>query len=169
MQLHNVRNEKKGKHIEYTFSSDADELLKEWYDKDYYAEYDNDIVDAAAQRIDENARKLALLYAVLENDVEDLNIHADQLHSAIVVGEYWKATAMQLFGKFGFTKEARSEMKLVEILEQKNYTKRELQQKIGGHMSADEFNKAIDALLKSERIRWVADKENRKVRKLTFL
>lgn len=166
MQLHNVRNEKKGKHIEYSFSGDVDELLREWYEKDYYAEYDNDIVDAAAQRIDENVRKLALLYAVLENDVDDLNIHADQLHSAIVVGEYWKAIAIKLFSKFGFTKEARAEMKILELLEQGNRTKREIQLRIGGNISANEFNKAIDGLLKAERISWIKGSRTKQLKLL---
>jgi len=161
MKLHHVRNEKKGGHTEYTFSDEADNILKEWYEKNYYAEYDHDIVDAAAQRIDENVRKLALLYAVLENDVDDLNIHADQLQAAITVGEYWQTTVTQIFSKFGFSKTARAEMKIIELLEQANHTKREIQLKIGGNMSASEINQAIEALVKAERINRIAEKGSR--------
>jgi hypothetical protein len=168
MKLHRVRDEKKGGHVEYTFSGETDKLLKEWYDKDYYAKYENEIVDAAIQRIDENVRKLALLYAVLENDTGDLNIHIDQLRAAIAVGEYWKASATQLFGLFGFSQAARSEMKIVELLEQRNHTKREIQRKIGGNMSASEINQTIEALVKAERIKWIKEKGN-KTKQLTLL
>jgi hypothetical protein len=168
MKLHRVRDEKKGGHVKYTFSGETDELLKEWYDKDYYAKYENEIIDAAVQRIDENVRKLALLYAVLENDTNDLSIHADQLRAAIAVGEYWKSSATRLFGLFGFSQAARSEMKIIELLEQRNHTKREIQQKIGGNMSASEFNQTIEALVKAERIKWIKEKGN-KTKQLTLL
>jgi len=161
MKLHNVRSEKKGRHTEYVFSGEADEVLKEWYEKNYYAEHENEIVDAAVQRIDENVRKLALLYAVLENDADDLNIHTDQLRAAIATGEYWKASATQLFGRFGFSKAARAEMKILELLKQGDLTKREIQLKIGGNMSASEINQAIEALVKAERINWIAKKGSR--------
>lgn len=168
MKLHRVRDEKKGGHVEYTLAGEADDLLKEWYDKDYYAKYENEIVDASIQRIDENVRKLALLYAVLENDTGDLNIHIDQLRAAITVGEYWKASATRLFGLFGFSQAARSEMKIIELLEQRNHTKREIQRKIGGNMSASEINQAIEALVKAERINWMKEKGN-KTKQLTLL
>jgi DNA primase len=168
MKLHGVRDEKKGGHVKYTFSGETDKLLKEWYDKDYYAKYENEIIDAAIQRIDENVRKLALLYAILENDTDDLNIHTDQLRAAITVGEYWKASATRLFGLFGFSQAARSEMKIIELLEQRNHTKREIQQKIGGNMSASEFNQTIEALVKAERIEWIKEKGN-KTKQLTLL
>lgn len=168
MKLHHVRNEKKGGHTEYTFSDEADDFLREWYEKNYYAEYENEIVDAAAQRIDENVRKLALLYAVLENDTGDLNIHLDQLRAAITVGEYWQTTVTQIFSKFGFSKIARAEMKIIELLEQANHTKREIQRRIGGNMSASEINQSIEALLKAERIRWIKEKGN-STKRLTLL
>lgn len=168
MKLHRVRDEKKGGHVKYTFSGETDKLLKEWYDKDYYAKYENEIIDAAVQRIDENVRKLALLYAVLENDTGDLSIQTDQLRAAIAVGEYWKASATRLFGLFGFSQAARSEIKIIELLEQRNHTKREIQQKIGGNMSASEFNQTIEALVKAERIKWIKEKGN-KTKQLTLL
>lgn len=168
MKLHRVRDEKKGGHVKYTFSGETDKLLEEWYNKDYHTKYESEIVDAAVQRIDENVRKLALLYAVLENDTDDLNIHTDQLRVAIMVGEYWKASATRLFGLFGFSQAARAEMKIVELLEQRNHTKREIQRRIGGNMSASEINQTIEALVKAERIKWMKEKGN-KTKQLTLL
>ena len=172
MRLRSIRKayEDRGKQqLEYQFSFDAQLILEKWYKERWYKDYPSEVIKAAIQRIDENVRKLALLYAVLENDADSLTIHADQLQAAIAVGEYWEAVATQLFSKFGFSKTARMEAYVVELLANQNYTKRELQQRIGGNMSADEFNRAIDALLKSERIGWTQDKVNKKVKRLILL
>jgi hypothetical protein len=172
MRLRSMRKayEDRGKQqLEYQFSFDAQFILEKWYNERWYKDYPSEVIKAAVQRIDENVRKLALLYAILENDEGNLTIHADQLQAAIAVGKYWEAVATQLFSKFGFSKTARMEAYVVELLEKQSYTKRELQQRIGGNMSADEFNRAIDALLKSERIGWTQDKTNKKVKRLILL
>lgn len=170
MKLQRIRQdyEERGKcQVKYQFSIEAKPILKDWYDECYYREYPSEMIAAATQRIDENVRKLALLYAVLENEFGDLTIHADQLQAAITVGRYWEQTAMRLFGKFGFTKEARNEQRIIEALEQKEYTKRDLQQHFGSSMSAKEFNDIVDALLKSDQIHWKADKTNKRQKLLT--
>jgi len=170
MKLQRIRQayEERGKcQVKYQFSTEAKPILKDWYDERYYREYPSEMIAAAIQRIDENVRKLALLYAVLENEFDDLTIHADQLQAAITVGGYWEQTATRLFGKFGFTKEARNEQRIIEALEQKEYTKRALQRHFGSSMSAKEFNDAVDALLKSDRIYWKADKTNKRQKLLT--
>jgi hypothetical protein len=158
MKLHNIRDEKKGGHIEYTFSDEADNILKEWYEKNYYAEYENEIVDAAAQRIDENVRKLALLYAVLENDTGDLNIHSDQLCAAITVGEYWQTTATQLFRRFGFSKEARNEMRVMEAISSEPLMKRDLSRQVCSELSAKQLDAIIKSLVSTERAQWINEK-----------
>jgi hypothetical protein len=158
MKLHNVRDEKKSRHIEYTFSDEADEFLREWYEKNYYAEYENEIVDAAVQRIDENVRKLALLYAVLENDANDLNIHIDQLQAAIAVGEYWQTTATQIFRKFGFSKEARNEMRVMEAISSEPLTKRELSRQVCSELSAKQLDAIVKSLVSTERALWISEK-----------
>jgi len=126
-QLHDIRTAKAGKHVKYAFSTEADAILKDWYEKNYHTEYDSEIVDAAVQRVDENMRKLALLYAVLENAPDDMEIHTEQLQAAISVGEYWEATAIALFSKFGANKAARAEMRIIEWLEKGDLPKRNLQ------------------------------------------
>jgi hypothetical protein len=152
LKLHDVREHIKGQHIEYTFDQKADAVLTEWYNEEYYRQYESEIVDAAVQRIDENTRKLALLYAILENDFDDTEIHVDQLRSAISVGEYWKQCAKTLFSKFGGSKQIRNEQRILELLECQDWTRRDLQQYLGGNMSADNFNKSIKALMGAGRI-----------------
>ena len=171
IKLQGIRKayEERGKQqLKYQFSTEAKPILKDWYVERYYQEYPSEVIASATQRIDENVRKLALLYAVLENDDGDLSIHANQLKTAITVGEYWEQTATRLFGKFGFTKDARTERRIVEVLERNDYTKRDLQQHFGGSMSAKEFNQTIKSLLESERIRWIPDKSNKRKKLLTI-
>ncbi|MEK7396685.1 MAG: toprim domain-containing protein, partial [Candidatus Poribacteria bacterium] len=155
LKLHRVRDEKKGGHVEYTFAGETDKLLKEWYDKDYYAKYENEIVDAAIQRIDENVRKLALLYAVLENDTDDLNIHTDQLHAAIAVGEYWKSSATRLFGLFGFSQEVRHEIKIIEALSKRRLTQRDLHKLTSNNLTAKQLDAIVKSLVSVGRAVWI--------------
>ena len=161
-QLHEIRNAKFGKHVKYTFSQKADAILKDWYDQNYYAEYESEIVEAAVQRVDENMRKLSLLYAVLENEIHDTEIHSDQLEAALEVGKYWEAATIEIFGKFGFSKQSRSEMRMLEVIKEKRRTKRELQQRLGGVMSAAEFNQTLDALVKAERIGFLISQDKKR-------
>ena len=170
MKLQGIRRaykERGGHQLKYQFSAEAKPILEAWYIERYNREYPSEVIAAATQRIDENVRKLALLYAVLENEPDDLNIHADQLQAAIKVGGYWEQTATQLFGKFGFSKAARNEQRIIEALERKDYTKRGLQQHFGSSISAKDLNDAVDALLKADRIHWKADKTNKRQKLLT--
>lgn len=156
-RLHEIRKAKAGKHEKFSFSNEADAILEKWYLENYYTEYDSEIVDAAVQRIDENIRKLALLYAVLENEPNDTEIKEDQLQAAIAVGKYWEVTAIEIFGKFGASKNVRNDMKLLEVIKEKPRTRRELQQRLGPVLSADEFNKTLGALFKAERLKLMPD------------
>jgi len=153
-QLHKIRAAKSGKHEKYTFSQKADAILKEWYEQNYYTEYESEIVDAVVQRVDENVRKLALLYAVLENEPDDTEIHTEQLQAAMSVGEYWEATAIEIFSKFGATRTTRDEMRIIEALRKTNkpITRRTLHQKFGSSMSAKQLNDALKNLVTMERI-----------------
>lgn len=155
MKLQGIRRayEERGKHqLKYQFSTASKPILEGWYIERYNREYPSEVIAAATQRIDENVRKLALLYAVLENEPDDLTIHADQLEAAIKVGKYWEQTATRLFGKFGGSKQIRNEQRIVELLENQNWIRRDLQQYLGGNMSADDFNKSIKALMSAGRV-----------------
>lgn len=161
-RLHDIRESRKDKQVEYTFSAEAIPILESWYDENYYAEHENELIDDAIQRIDENVRKLALLYALLENETHDAEIHTDQLQAAIEVGEYWKETVVEIFGNFGFSKQARSEIRLLELIQKNQFTKRELQIRIGGNMSASEFNRNLKALIEAGRVLYATDPNNKK-------
>jgi len=160
-------------HVEYTFSDASDALLKEWYDNNYYTEYDSDIVSAASQRIDENVRKLALLYAVLENNPDNIEIHADQLQAAIAVGKYWEATVMEIFGKFGTSRATRSEIKILELLSRKSITKRDLHQSLSGSITAKQLDESLRHLLSVERVKIInedyVDKAGKKRRRKLYV
>lgn len=165
MKLQGIRRayEERGKRqLKYQFSAEAKPILEDWYIERYYRDYPSEVIAAATQRIDENVRKLALLYAVLENEPDDLTIHADQLQAAVAVGEYWEQTATRLFGKFGFTKGARNERRIIELLERKDHTRREIQQHFGGSMEAKELNQTLSALMQAETIRKARRKEGKR-------
>ena len=172
-RLHEIRKSRKGMHVEYTFSDASDALLKEWYDNNYYTEYDSDIVSAASQRIDENVRKLALLYAVLENNPDNIEIHADQLQAAIAVGKYWEATVMEIFGKFGTSRATRSEIKILELLSRKSITKRDLHQSLSGSITAKQLDESLRHLLSVERVKIInedyVDKAGKKRRRKLYV
>jgi len=157
-KLHEIRKAKAGKHEEFTFSNEADTILKEWYIKNYYVEYDSEIVDAAVQRVDENLRKLSLLYAVLENEPNDTEIKADQLQAAIAVGKYWETTAIEIFGKFGATPATRSEVKILEILSGKPLAKSEIHLKMSGVITAKQIDEMLKHLISVGRVAVITDK-----------
>ena len=119
MELQGIRHtyENRGKQqLKYQFDTEAQAILEKWYTERWYTKYPSEVIAASVQRIDENVRKLALLYAVLENAMGNLYIHADQLRAAMKVGEYWETIAIRLFSKFGFSKEARDEIRILEAL-----------------------------------------------------
>ena len=80
------------------------------------------------QRLDSNARKLALLYAVLENPENDHEIHLAQFKRALTVATYWKNAMQRIFGLFAKDDQTKNENTIIERLQAKGRTKRELQQ-----------------------------------------
>jgi 5S rRNA maturation endonuclease (ribonuclease M5) len=141
----------------YCFDDDAISLLDAWYIERWNTVYASEVTKAAIQRIDENVRKLSLLYAVLENDFNDLTIHADQLQAAIKVGEYWATTAKSIIGQFGGTQATRNELKILELVGREGMTKRDLHHQISGRMTAKQIDEILRYLLSVERVRIVND------------
>jgi len=161
MKLQSIRRiyeDRDKRQFEYEFDTEANFILEEWYTKRWYAENPSEVVASATQRIDENVRKLALLYAVLENDADDLTIHADQLKAAIAVGKYWEVTAIRLFGRFGFSKEAQTEIKIIEALSNGNMTQRELHRQVCNTLTAKQLDNCIKALISIGRVYWITEK-----------
>ena len=110
------------------------------------------------QRLDSNARKLALLYAVLENPESDYKIHLAQFKRALTVANYWKDSMQRIFGLFAKDDQTKNENTIIERLRIKGRTKRELQQGLTRQMNAKQFNEALDALIKAERVSSVGGK-----------
>ncbi len=53
-------------------------------------------------------------------------------------------------------------MRMLEVIKEKRRTKRELQQRLGGVMSAAEFNQTLDALVKAERIGFLISQDKKR-------
>jgi hypothetical protein len=159
MKLQGIRRtyEKRGKQqLKYQFDIEAQTILDKWYMERWYREYLSEVIAAATQRIDENVRKLALLYAVLENKEGDLYIHANQLRAAIKVGEYWEATAIQLFSKFGFSKEARDEIRVLEVLSHSAMSIRDLGRKTS--LTSKQVGSIVKSLVGIGSVQWINEK-----------
>ncbi|MBC8229497.1 toprim domain-containing protein [bacterium] len=150
-----VQREKQNK---FTWDANAKDLLTKWYNERYYCEYKSEVIAAIVERIDTNMRKLALLYAALENEADDFEIHLDQLQSAIAVAEYWQAVAIDLFGKFGFTKATRDEMRVLGALGDEKLTKGALHRRLGGRLSAKEVDSIINSLVSIGQVKWISEK-----------
>ena len=148
-QIASIRKRVNGKHIRFRFDDSAKVILDDWYIKNFNKVYEDEIIEDALQRIDENVRKLALLYAVLENDEEDTFIKAEQLEAAIEVGNYWERSALSIFKDFNLDKQAKNEQVLLQRIMDKPRSKRELRQSTTRQMNGADFLKAFDAILKS--------------------
>ena len=160
MKLQGIRQAYEGRgkrQLKYQFSTEAKPILEDWYNERWYKQYPSEVIAAATQRIDENVRKLALLYAVLENEPDDLTINADQLQAAIKVGEYWEATATRLFGKFGFSKEARDERKVIEAISDSARSIRDVGRKAS--LSTTQAGKLVKSLVSTGSVQWITVKE----------
>jgi hypothetical protein len=157
MKLQSIRRsfkERGYRQLEYNFDREAEEDIEYWYIKRHQASPPPEIIAAATARIDENVRKLALLYAVLENEPTDLFIHADQLQAAIAIGEYWEATAISIFGKLGFSKAVRDDIRILEFVKSKGEaTQSDVHQGLFSHLSADAVKAKMTALTEIGRLK----------------
>ena len=156
--LHQTRTFFQGKHIKFEFDSETYKFVDNWYSDIWYQAVNEpqELVRDAIQRLDSNARKLALLYAMLENSEDDRQIHIEQFKAAVDVAIYWKETALSIFSTFAPNIQAKNERRIMDKLAEKPRTRRQLQQAIGGgSMSAKDFNDALDALYKAQRVETV--------------
>ena len=156
--LHQTRAFFQGKHIKFEFDPETKNFVDDWYNDIWYQAVNEsqELVREAIQRLDSNARKLALLYAMLENGEDDRQIHIEQFKAAVDVAIYWKETALSIFSTFAPNIQAKNERRIMDKLAEKPRTRRQLQQAIGGgSMSAKDFNDALDELYKAQRVETV--------------
>lgn len=149
-RLHDTREAKRNRQTEYTFDAEADNILKNWYENRWYRKYPSELDAVVVQRIDENTRKLALLYAVLENEPDDTEIHGDQLQAAIAVGEWWEKSTLSLFGTFELSGKALLEHKILSILAGGRINRRNLQRRL--HISLQELIAVLNPLVKNKEV-----------------
>ena len=104
--------------------------------------------------------KLALIFAVLENDVGDTIVSDSSWKKAVQVGEYLIEVNEHLFGSLVKNERAEDEQRILDALARKDnkVTRRELRQAINNKtMDSRSMNDAIDSMLTSEILLAVKD------------
>ena len=140
--------------VQFLFDEDTLAFGKNWY-SEHRAQIrnePNELIRDAMQRLDMNSRKLALLYAMLENPLGDDRVHLKQYQAAIEVASYWKDALVTIFGNYAPIPQAKIENNILDKLSMRPCTKRTLQRTFGSSISAKQFNDAMDALIKAERV-----------------
>jgi hypothetical protein len=158
--VHKIREYYQKRHIEFNFDDETSEFVDNWYGENRQAilAEKNELVRDTMQRLDSNARKLALLYAILENGADDNQIHLVHFETALEVATYWKDAMQEIFGVFAKDEQTKNEEAVLERLRTKPRTKRGLQQSLHRKLNAKSFNEALDALLRAEQVIEVAGK-----------
>jgi hypothetical protein len=131
--------------VSLTFADEARECWKEYYTRLHTRIFHSDLTEVAARRDAEHVLKIALIMAALE--LQD-SLTLDIVSTAIAVGDYLELCTRQLFEGFVLNERSRLSQKMVEIVRRAPLSKRELQQKLSGRVSAADFNREVDALLK---------------------
>ena len=153
--VHKIRQYYQGRHVAFDFDNETGIFVDQWYAKNREAILNekNELVRDTMQRLDTNARKLALLYAVLENGEGDHHIHLEQFKAALEVATYWQGAMQQIFGLFAKDEQTKNENVIIERLRKKSRTKRELRMSTSRQIhNSKQFNDALDALIKAERV-----------------
>ena len=153
-KVREIREMYKKRHIPFNFDDETGSFVNEWYVQNRKAIYEekNELIQSAMQRLDCNTRKLALLYAILENDAGDNLIRLEQFKAALEVAEYWKKSMIAVFGSFAEDKQIQNEQTIIKRVTSKPRTLRELHQSTTRQMSAEQLKRAYDALLKTDAI-----------------
>ena len=152
--VHEIRQYYQGRHIAFDFDDETGVFVDQWYseNRETILNEKNELVRDTMQRLDTNARKLALLYAILENEGENHQINLAQFKTALEVATYWKDAMQQIFGPFAKDDQMKNENLIIKRLQTKLQTKRELLQNLSRQMSAKQFNETLEALKKSTRV-----------------
>jgi len=140
--------------LQLDLSPEARDLWADFYTKALEWDHKSELLAKMAERLPDHTLKLALLYALLE-DTE--RIEADQLSAAIEFARWERGAHERVFEGFGDSKQKRLEDRLLRALERfhdngQKPTVRKLQGRIGGGVSADEFNRALRALERADRL-----------------
>ena len=130
--------------VPLTFADEARECWRDHYTRLHTRVFRSDLTEVAARRDAEHVLKIALIMAALE--LQD-SLTLDIMNGAIAVGDYLELCTRQLFEGFVLDERSRLSQKMVEIVRRGPLSKRELQQKLSGRVSAAEFSREVTALL----------------------
>jgi len=130
--------------VPLTFADDAREYWRDHYTRLRARVFHSDLTEVAARRDAEHVLKIALIMAALE--LQD-SLTLDIVSAAVAVGDYLECCTRQLFEGFVLDERSRLSRKMVEIVRGSPLSKRELQQRLSGRVSAVEFNREVNALL----------------------
>ena len=126
-------------------SPEAREVFVDFYRDLHEAKHGTELLAQLAQRLQDQALKLALLYALLEgcDYIRQEHMAAGTMFAS------WELHAQgRIFEGFGEGKQRKLETRVLKLLTARGpgMLKRDLHQAIGGRYSAGEFNQAVNAL-----------------------
>ena len=109
----------------------------------------SEIVKMAGSRIDSHTKKIALLFAAIENEDGDRSISLQTYVKATQLAEYLQKVVLKLYEGFNFSDDKRLEGKIGEVLQNRSQlTAREVGQLIGW-ASAKQVNESIKQLVEN--------------------
>lgn len=142
---------RKYRHTRISLDPGAEQIWRRWYTEWWTRAGANELVEQVISRLPDHVMKLAMIYAVTEHCDR---IYDDHMAAAIAVGDYWEHALNVVFAEFGLSKAARIEQRIIKLLEEERRTKRQLRQALGGHYcTTEEFNRALEALLRAGIVR----------------
>ena len=141
----------------FTFDASVLADWESWYVsiKTPLVENPDSIESKANVRVTTHAIKLALVYAAVNNNPDDYEVHMDAWNAAKAVAKYWAEVAGLTFQDIDFDRRTKIEQKILKALDALGgkVPRRKLQRKIGNKFcSAEELNRSLDALYASQQI-----------------
>ena len=141
----------------FTFDESVLTDWESWYVsiKTPLVENPESIESKANVRVTTHAIKLALVYAAVNNNPDDTEVHMDAWNAAKAVAKYWAEVAGLTFQDIDFDRRTKIEQKILKALDglEGKVSRRQLQRKIGNKFcSAEELNRSLDALYASQQI-----------------
>ena len=155
--LVSLRQQFEGTHQRFTMTDEVRERKHNAYieEHDRLWDSDNELANAASARQQDHVHKLALIFTLMDTPVGNTVVGEEQWEKAETVGQYLLESNLQLFGAIATDAIAENENKILAVLEKKGNeaNKRDIRRAINSNMmSADAFNKALDALEKAGHV-----------------
>jgi hypothetical protein len=127
----------------------AEKIWGGFYDEWFY-DIENDVLDAITGRLPDNAMKLALQYALLENEAPE--ILPEQMEAAVSVARYWHASIRLLFSSYGLTETQQVERGILQAVSNGGKSTKELYDYFSHNVDARTLNFALESLQKVGKV-----------------